>query len=487
MITINLHVTNLRPAFPPTLDIEYRVDGGQPISLQSTAPGIYPVSLPAPGPYNFEVRTVNAYGVSPWSTVKASDDLSIVNDLLFSQGQQGGAWIPTLSPTMISAETFGTGVQNILDLSPRNNPFSQANSGNRAAWFREPKRGRVNLLTSSVSVASVNGHSVSTANDVITGTINTVTTNQFLRFNFSSDGTSHVYRAMVAKSSTVASVFIRFRDTQNTGDIYATTTLTIATGAVTGGATVEDMGDWWLVRGAPGSPAAGSRVLLFRTDNEPVGNTLIVRDPQVELGSTSTNYQRVGSSFNVTESGQRDCFGVRADGIDDGYETTSIDFTGTNKVTVFAAVRKLSDAAQATVVSNVNTVTTGTGFFWLQAPSGATSNVRWSARELNGGTAQLASATVAANNTFIATGQTNGDTDIHSIRLNGVVAETATGDLGTDNFRAGPLQFLRNNLEPATPFNGDLYALIVAGGSYPLSTIQRVERILSRITPTVNL
>jgi len=36
-------------------------------------------------------------------------------------------------------------------------------------------------------------------------------------------------------------------------------------------------------------------------------------------------------------------------------------------------------------------------------------------------------------------------------------------------------------------FNGNLYALIVAGGSYPLSTIQRVERLLSRITPTVNL
>jgi hypothetical protein len=70
--------------------------------------------------------------------------------------------------------------------------------------------------------------------------------------------------------------------------------------------------------------------------------------------------------------------------------------------------------------------------------------------------------------------------------VNGAQVGSVLSDQGTGNYGNYPLYLFRRG-GTTLPFNGNLYALIVAGGSYPLSTIQRVERLLSRITPTVNL
>jgi hypothetical protein len=66
----------------------------------------------------------------------------------------------------------------------------------------------------------------------------------------------------------------------------------------------------------------------------------MVNDAQLELGAVRTGYQNVVSVFDITESGKRSIYGLWADGIDDGMVTPSIDFSGTDKVTIFAAVRK---------------------------------------------------------------------------------------------------------------------------------------------------
>ena len=426
-----------------------------------------------------------------------ANPVSEINQLLFGQGQQGTFIAPSLTPALISGSTFGTGVETLPDLSPRNNPFSQANSGNRAAWFREPKTGRRNLLPSSERIFGN-----FTASGSPGGLAPTIQQNQIQspfssiladRVNFPAVSTasnfSVVNRLEISRPAGTYTFSVWLRGVAGGETVYLTLSNTIPSARTTCVLTT----DWQRFSITFTSGTTGNLFANIGVDLRDPGQaaqlaqSIFAVGMQFEVGASPTQNQVVLSNFDVTEAGQRDCFGVRADGIDDGYETASIDFTGTNKVTVFAALRKLSDAANSIVVSNVNTATTATGFFALRAPSGATPNIRWQARELTGGAVQFADATVAANNTFIATGQTNGDTDIHSIRLNGVVADTATGDLGTGNFRAGTLQFLRNNLEPDAPFNGNLYALIVAGGSYPLSTIQRVERILSRITPTVNI
>jgi hypothetical protein len=48
-----------------------------------------------------------------------------------------------------------------------------------------------------------------------------------------------------------------------------------------------------------------------------LGRTLRIEAPQIEGGNTATSYQRRVSGLNVTEQGQRDCWYLAPDGVDD--------------------------------------------------------------------------------------------------------------------------------------------------------------------------
>jgi hypothetical protein len=209
--------------------------------------------------------------------------------------------------------------------------------------------------------------------------------------------------------------------------------------------------------------------------------TIFAWQAQREVGTVSTADQRVTTAFDVTEAGQRDCYGVRADGTDDGYLSPSI--TWGNQITVFAALRKSSDVDRGLVLENVDGGVTATGVFNFNAPLAASPTVAFRS---SGSSSATAEATLAAPVTFVSSAVGNIATDTCLLRINGAQVATSVADQGTGNYTAGALRLFRRDGN-AIPFNGNLYALIVAGGSYPLSTIQRVERILSRITPTVNL
>jgi len=225
------------------------------------------------------------------------------------------------------------------------------------------------------------------------------------------------------------------------------------------------------------TPTAGSLTLT-------VSGT--VNDAQLELGSARTGYQNVVSVFDVTESGKRSIYGLWADGIEDGMVTPSIDFSGTDKVTVFWAGRKLSDATFGIIAElTVNTSVTNASFY-LSAPNNtSTENTGFLARGSSVGTAARASS-LTSPVTFIATGQADIDTDETKIRVNGVDRETTTTSLGTGQFSNSVLYLFRRAALSA-PLNGQTFALIVAGGLYSESTIEKVEKILAKYTPGVTL
>jgi hypothetical protein len=186
----------------------------------------------------------------------------------------------------------------------------------------------------------------------------------------------------------------------------------------------------------------------------------------------------------VTEAGQRDCYGVRTDGTDDFYTTASTDFTGTDKVTVFAALRKRSDATRGIFFEHTVNLAPNSGGFVVNAPSGALNDYGFFSTSTSGSIVTTLSSTNPP--VAVLTGQASILEDILTIRLNGTQVGSSSADQGSGTYANAVMHLFRRG-GTTFPFNGDLYALIVAGGSYPLSTIQRVERILSRITPTVNL
>jgi hypothetical protein len=398
-----------------------------------------------------------------------------IRQLLFGAGQPGGSWIPTLSAAMIAANTFGSGVTDILDLSGNNNPFSQATPSSRGAWFREPKTGRRNLVlqTETLNSSPWTGAAVPVLQPdggwALTG--------------FGDALGSRFQQPITILPSTTycGSVQIRGEGSDIGKNVEFVLIRTSTTSVVNSVVSVTLTGQYQTILNTV--TTLGDTIgLNFRfTNPSSSGNAIapIVRFPQFELGTTRTAYQRVTTAFDVTEQGQRDCYGVRADGIDDLYLTSAVNLTTTNQITVFAATKNITSTSGC--VLGRNTTTTADNFEMFAPSAGNTYAFR-----ARGFADSIATSTLTFTppSTGVLTGQGGFGSDT-TLRRNGTIIATAAGS-NPAAFRNEPLR-LFCRVGPELFFNGDLYALIVAGGSYPLSTIQRVERLLSRITPTVNL
>ena len=442
-----------------------------------------------------------------------ANPVSEINQLLFGQGQQGTFIAPSLTASLISGSTFGTGVETLPDLSPRNNPFSQATPSSRGAWFREPKTGRRNLVTQTESI----DNAVWTKDQLVTTgspqwifpgqgpngqtAFKLILNNGVETAGVNSTGlriieavTSGIYRvSFFAKAAEVSS--LRIRENTLLGTFLV---INLANGTITsgGGGTqfvdplVTDEGSGWYRISFTTATMSNFNKYAYRQNANGDGTSgVLFTMPQYELrnATTPTAYQRVTTAFDVTEAGQRDCYGVRADGTDDFYTTASIDFTGTDKVTVFAALRKLSDAATGVFAELTNSIALNNGAFVVAAPAlSGTDKYRFESKGTTPASANTTNVAFNAPITNVITGLGDIGAPLATLRVNGAVLSTITTTQGTGNYANDVLYLFRRG-GTTLPFNGNLYALIVAGGSYPLSTIQRVERLLSRITPTVNL
>jgi len=429
-----------------------------------------------------------------------TDPVTEIRNLLFSQGQPGGSWIPSLSAAMIAANSFGSGVTDILDLSGNNNPFSQATPSSRGAWFREPKTGRRNLFVNTHftgAVAGSPGTGPTNWNDI-------VSTGQIVSYDSSTGRLRLATSATRRGFSQAANMAINSVQTASvrvnviSGTLGVGRVLSVSS-AIPAGASLQ-----WQVNGVNVANSgvalpAGESLLSLRattttdpwTFNFEVGNgvggtttgDVELWEPQFETGSTRTNFQRVGlTAFDVTEAGQRDCYGVRLDGIDDFYQR-AINFSGTDKVTLFVAMRRRSDAARGTVLELTSSIDSNNGAFHLTAPNAASATFGF---ESKGTTLRDAVITQAMGNPRIITAIGDIAGDLASIQVDNGTPTTNTGDQGSGNYANSTL-YLGRRGGSSLSLNGDIFAVIAAGGDYTSATRQRVRTILSRITPTVNL
>ena len=163
------------------------------------------------------------------------------------------------------------------------------------------------------------------------------------------------------------------------------------------------------------------------------------------------------------------------DGSDDSlYTGGSIDFSATDKMTVWAGVTKLSDAAQAEVVEFSSTVANN-GTFSMSAPTGAAQN---DFRFRSNGTALVSAtspSTYAAPTTRVLTGIGDISGDVTQLRIDGAVITTDNSDQGTGNYSAAVLNMGRRN-NTSNPFNGRVYALLGRGAATSAALISQAER-----------
>ena len=208
-----------------------------------------------------------------------------------------------------------------------------------------------------------------------------------------------------------------------------------------------------------------------------------VTNAQLEAGSTATAKQVVGAAYDVTESGVASVYTAYFDGVDDCLVSPSIDFSGTDAMSVFAGFRKTSDAARGMVAELSATTASNNGSFALTAPNAASATIVYESK----GTALTdTSATIAAPADSVIAAVSDISADSNVLRRNGAEAESDTGDQGTGNFGNYPIYVGRRNAS-SYPYKGFLSALCTRGAATDAALVTSMEKWMAARTPGVTL
>ena len=223
---------------------------------------------------------------------------------------------------------------------------------------------------------------------------------------------------------------------------------------------------------------AQSGFTYFYVRNESAGTTTVTSISVRELpGNHAT--QATTTSRPTLQQDASGKYYLSFDGVDDYLVTGSIDFTATDKMTVFAGLRKLGDVATGLVAELSTDISTNNQCFALLAPS-----LLGSYRFFNKGTLLQGAGTgnfAPAPNTSVITGIGNISGDVVSIRCNGALLETNSTDQGTGNYGNFPLYIGRRG-GTIVPYNGWLYSLVVCGKLASAAEIAATEAWVNQKT-----
>ena len=195
------------------------------------------------------------------------------------------------------------------------------------------------------------------------------------------------------------------------------------------------------------------------------------------IGASVPAYQRIADQYTYDSSGfpRYLVFNGTASGM---YTPANLNLSGTDKATVFAGVRKLSDAATGIVTELSAVASSNNGSFAFFNSSGSanyTSALQGTATYSSTYTTFTAPITNVASFSYNIAGATGADEV--SAKFNGVTtapSSTSGSSAGTGNFGTYPLYIgSRNN---ASFFlNGYIYSLIVVGAASTAAQISSTE------------
>jgi hypothetical protein len=188
-------------------------------------------------------------------------------------------------------------------------------------------------------------------------------------------------------------------------------------------------------------------------------------------------YQRIAAATDYDTTGFP--YYLRFDGTDDSLSTASIDFSSTDKMSVFAGVRKLNSATSV-VVSTSNNAESNNGAFRIVTDAAGYEYLAGS----RGTTFQQALVDAAA----YASPVTNVLTLLSSIsgpsinfRINGALISSDTASQGTGNYGNYALHIGQRG-DATQQFNGRLYSLIGLGRTATDAEIASTETWINQKT-----
>lgn len=161
--------------------------------------------------------------------------------------------------------------------------------------------------------------------------------------------------------------------------------------------------------------------------------------------------------------------------------TSAINFTATDKMSVFAGVRKLSNVAAHQTIIELGAATTNNEF-GIFGPSNTGLDYDFRLAGLDGKTSQSYSAPItnilAAS--FDFAGTTPGEE--LAVRVNGGTVATNRTVTSSGNFITGALNLGARNGGATFPFQGSIYSLIVRGAASSEAQIANAEAYVNSKT-----
>jgi hypothetical protein len=190
--------------------------------------------------------------------------------------------------------------------------------------------------------------------------------------------------------------------------------------------------------------------------------------PAYQAVVTSTNYDSTGFPVYIKPNGSNQFM-----------QTNSINFTATDKMTVWQGVRKLRDTAQSMIAELSASIAANNGTFLLTAPNSAAANYNFASK----GTTQVdnivTTYTSPITNVLVGIGDISGS--INSVKVNGGAATTVTSSQGTGNYGTYPAYFYAR-AGTSLYFNGNDYGSIARGAESTAEQITNGEAYINSKT-----
>ena len=212
---------------------------------------------------------------------------------------------------------------------------------------------------------------------------------------------------------------------------------------------------------------------------QPVG---LIRD---KSGRNNHAYQTTSASRPILrQNAITGAYYLEFDGSDDFLVTNSIDFTTTNKLSLFAGLNRTGNATIGTVLETGTNYTNPTGGFGIQAPHGVGANTVNLLASSGGATVYTIgpyTPNVFTYAGFIDLSETTALKQIR-LRVNGVYDKASRVNLaGNGNFANVPVYVGRRG-GVSQPFNGHIYSLIGVGRLSTDDEIASIEKELAKRT-----
>lgn len=201
-------------------------------------------------------------------------------------------------------------------------------------------------------------------------------------------------------------------------------------------------------------------------------SNVAVGSPAYQSVTNSTTYDTVGFPYYL-----------KFDGVDDYLATNNIDFTATNKVSVFAGARKLSDAPLG-MLAEISSDAGLNGGFYIAAPF-AGGGYGYTLGSPVDQVATSSGYVAPLTNVLSVLFDKSGVGAAASIfpRINGAIPPLTVNqnNNASGNFTNFPL-FIGRRGGASLPFNGQLYSLIVRGAQSLSGQINNAERYVNSKT-----